>query len=112
VPLLLGRSLAVSGSGSGLTSFALGAATGTNNTTISQANLPNVNFPVTDPGHSHTYNESTGNNDGAGANLPGTVYTPTQTSTSTTGISVNSGGSGTAFSTMQPTSFLNVEIKL
>jgi hypothetical protein len=63
---------------------------------ITQAELPNCNFTVTDPGHHHTYGVqfSTGPAAGSGGASPATV----DTSTATTGISVSSGGSGTAHS--------------
>lgn len=64
--------------------------------TILQANLPNYNLPVTDPGHLHTYERLPAS--GTHAQGTGAVGAPTTTDTSTavTGISVASGGSGTA----------------
>lgn len=62
--------------------------------TLAQANLPNVSFPVTDPGHSHTFAGSTAIGATGGAQ---SVYFPggtTVTSTTVTNITVNSGGSG------------------
>lgn len=84
------------GTSSGSTSFGTVFAA----RTITQANLPNVNFTVTDPGHTHTTSEPTGSQQvttsGAGL-FAHTVSSGTTTSaSSTTGITVNSGGSGTA----------------
>lgn len=65
--------------------------------TILQANLPNVNFTVTDPGHTHTYGQAqyttaATNNVTSVATSNSTV----NTGSATTGITVSSGGSGTA----------------
>lgn len=80
------------------------SAGGAQSVVLVQANLPNVNFTVTDPGHVH----------GSGWSVPGTGYTtgvngtaartlPGQdTASATTGISVASGGSGTATNKMPP----------
>lgn len=66
--------------------------------TILRANLPNFNLPVSDPGHSHPYTRY-GNliNVGSGGSIAQTwVQTATlNTFSSFTGITVNSGGSGT-----------------
>lgn len=62
--------------------------------TIAQANLPSVNFTVTDPGHNHQYS---GTIAGIGAVQSGADYSISgsfNTTTSVTGITVNSGGSG------------------
>lgn len=72
--------------------------------TIAQANLPNVNFTVTDPGHSHTANTTLPNGlavvtTGAGSGIAGTAQITVGTqivNSAVTGISVASGGSGTA----------------
>ena len=138
LPKMLGRALAVAGAGSGLTAFNLGDTTGANSTTISQANLPSVNFNltvnITEPnaGKGHKHPPSLNSNDGGGGDGSGflnstggstpvpsgasTGNTTTSTGYQTTGISASgtaaSGGSGTAVSLMQPSSFLNIEIKL
>ncbi len=87
----------------------LGAVGGTQNGTILQANLPNLNFAVTDPGHTHI--ERIGSAAGGqllvqGSNsLSGDVATGTETSAvaqaDVTGT-VASGGSGTAVANVQP----------
>jgi hypothetical protein len=80
--------------------FSSAAAAGTiSGTAITQANLPNVNFSVSDPGHTHTYTDYhatafTGGSGGSGYFVQPGTSTDT-TNPNTTGISVNSGGSGT-----------------
>jgi hypothetical protein len=64
--------------------------------TIAQANLPNVNFTVTDPGHSHTMLGAGIYGSGAVTGPAGSGPPTFNTSSTTTGISVASGGSGTA----------------
>lgn len=103
---------------------AVGAAGGVEKGTISQAQLPNVNFTVSgitlnDPGHTHNYAQPSL----AGAapvfqSGTGEGVTTTATSSSTTGVTVAtqgnaaSGGSGTAFNTMPPVMLFTVYIKL
>ena len=70
-----------------------------------QAELPNVNFQVTDPGHFHTYNPQVGGTaqqGNSGGAIPVNTNAPRNTDTATTGITVSSGGSGTPHNTMQP----------
>jgi microcystin-dependent protein len=92
----------------------LGSAAGLQSRTIAQANLPNVNFTVTDPGHTHSY--LTGGATGATAGGVSVQVQPaangTTTGSNTTGISVASGGSGTALATVQPTIVLYCLIKM
>ncbi len=78
--------------------FSAAVASGTvNGHSISQAELPNCSFSVTDPGHQHFVGDFLYNGGTGGAN--GGIYgssNPLNTGSSTTGISVSSGGSGTA----------------
>lgn len=121
---------------------ALGKIGGAKTKTISQANLPNINFTVTDPGHNHTQNAhghgvtdpghyhtfdiSFGDQDGSGSNgainggarntsSVGTgisIQNATATNNAaTTGISVSSGGSGTALDVKTPYRVFNFMIK-
>jgi microcystin-dependent protein len=98
----------------------VGATGGSSTTTISQANIPNYNLTVNDSGHSHTttFHQTSKSNNATpyilsnpyiGENLNGSVDLPT--STATTGISVNSGGSGTAMTTISPYLGINFIIK-
>ena len=90
----------------------IGATGGSATTTISQANIPNYNLTVTDPGHHHLgsvynyYNGSTG----SGGYVSG-INQSTATTDSTTGITVSSGGSGTAATTISPYLGINFIIK-
>lgn len=103
---MLGRALALSGAGSGLTSRALGQYLG-------NENLQQHTHTVTDPGHAHQIPYQNGYADGpvlSGRNsYTTTAYQPTQSAT--TGITIQNAGTGTA-GNMQPTSFLNAMIKL
>ncbi len=87
----------------GITPMATG---GSQSLTFLQANLPSINWSVTDPGHNHTYSiaVTSGNQKpAAGGTAPFDTLNGTVTGTSTTGISVASGGSGTAMKILQPT---------
>src|SRR5262249_16495732 len=66
------------------------------NRTISQANLPNYTLPVTDPGDQHSYQQPSSVNTLAGSAFATfTSSSAALTGVATTGITVNSGGSGT-----------------
>lgn len=73
----------------------IGIQVGNKKVTIAQENLPDYELPVTDPGHDHSVNSQIiaagGFESGGEYNLGATV-----SGSSTTGISVHSGGSGTA----------------
>ena len=90
----------------------IGATGGSATTTISQANIPNYNLTVTDPGHFHTggmcNNPAGGSIPTSGDRSPTETY---QTNTATTGITVSSGGSGTAMNTISPYLGINFIIK-
>lgn len=100
----------------GNTNFAAG---GTQTTTLSSVNIPNYALPVTESAHGHpTFMSQSGNADdptgGLRVDSQNTSLQPAFTGTAnatigqqiggnTTGLTVNSGGSGTAFSNAQPT---------
>jgi hypothetical protein len=114
LPKMQSRVLGSAGAGSGLSSRVLGSSGGTEASAIAQANLPAVNWPVTDPGHFHVV---TGAATAGGTELPATSASTTggatfNTNLATTGISVASGGSGTPLPIIQPTTWLNFEMKL
>jgi microcystin-dependent protein len=104
--------------GKGTIAASIGATGGSATTTISQANLPNVSFPVTDPGHQHNTSvtgsllfPATGATTiayGGSGTYPATRFTMDN---NTTGITVNSGGSGTAATTISPYLGINFIIK-
>ena len=114
LPLALGRSLAVYGAGSGLTSRALAATTGSENaTTVSHTHT------ITDTGHVHREYDGYGTalelyGPGGSTLLAGTLGGGgvLNTGSATTGISITSSGSSGTGANMQPTVFLNVMIKL
>jgi hypothetical protein len=82
--------------------YTVGQTGGSTTTTLTQANLPNVNFTVTDPGHLHDVSSS-GSGTLSNSSASGSTSTTTATTgTSTTGITVSSGGSGTAVSILNP----------
>jgi hypothetical protein len=100
-----GRMTSSNGGVDGNTLF---ASSGTDTRSVAQANLPNVNFPVTDPGHFHVFQYSVQSYTGPGINAVSNIFTNAggtnvDTQSATTGISVASGGSGSALSVMQPT---------
>lgn len=100
-----GRITAGAGGVDGNTLFAGG---GNQAPAIGQTHLPNVNFSVTDPGHKHQSNTGGGNTTyaGPGSQTPlvvGGTGNLTDTTTVTTGITVNSGGNGTGFPVIPPT---------
>ena len=117
----LGRTLAVAGSGSGLTARALGETLGEESHTMTEAELFQHTHAatVTDGGHAHVQRHHT-SGAGTGTNVSGSAFdaSPTNdnisTASATTGISVANAntGSSTAFNVMQPTSFFNIMVKL
>lgn len=98
LPRALGRALAASGAGSGLTSRALGQYLGLEGVSLIEAELPP---------HTHTYDrgyEITGT-----LYASGTINAPLQDNASQ---NTGSTGSGQAHYNMQPSTFLNVMVKL
>ena len=94
----------------------IGSVGGSSTTTISQANIPNYNLTVVDPGHQHNittyYNNSvSGYNINSFSNSSGATQQTNVTQTAATGISVSSGGSGTAATTISPYLGINFIIK-
>jgi len=95
----------------------LGTACGNTAGTVAilQANIPNYSLPVTDPGHMHPQNAITvsvtgGNNTASGTNLAHNASVQNTTS-NTTGITVASGGSGTALTVLNGVLVVNKIIK-
>ena len=102
LPKVLGRALAVSGTGSGLTARALALAFGEENHVLTQTEMP-----------SHVHTQQAGDplssfaQSGSGAGGRAADGTA-----SANGPNTLSAGSGGGHNNMQPTSFLNVMIKL
>lgn len=133
---MLGRAMAVSGAGSGLTARVLGQNLGEEATALVTVNLASHSHAIVDPGHvhgvidpahSHSYGGSIWRITGGGgqALLPVgggfTIDNPTDTISSATGISLAAAvtgittantGTGMPHNTMQPTAFVNAMIKL
>jgi microcystin-dependent protein len=99
VPKMLGRALASAGAGSGLTSRGLGDAAGQETVALSAANLP-----------PHQHNVP--NVPGAGGSSLGAAAGGNVPNVSGTLVTDNGPGSSTAFTIMQPTSFINFMVKL
>lgn len=97
LPKALGRALAGYGAGSGLTSRALAAITGTETHTLTTAEIP---------AHSHSSGTTSSSQLGGARFTTGSAADTAAISTAT------DGGSGGAHANMQPTVFLNVMIKL
>ena len=110
LPLALGRALCVAGTGTGgnATAHPLGSVVG-------DEALQSHNHTINDPTHNHTKDANTyiflGNNGSNGRSGYNTSPSTDNTGSSSTGITINStgvGGSGN----MQPSTFMNVMIKL
>lgn len=139
LPKVLGRALAVAGAGSGLTSRALGAAVGAETNTIAQNQLPNVAptftgtigavtvYPGGNTGYYYplyTANSWTAFNPNAGSG--GSFFMPTivggapSSTNSMSGVftpvgsvsSINGNVAQQTLANVQPTTFLNVMVKL
>ena len=114
LPKVLGRALAVAGSGSGLSARALAAALGSEDA----INVSHTHG-VTDPGHAHveqTGTQASGSNSDVTrlttGQAPSTITLASSTASATTGLTVNSAGSSGTGANMQPTSFFNIMVKL
>jgi microcystin-dependent protein len=134
LPLVLGRALAAAGSGAGLTSRTLGHALGEETHQLSLNEAPTGQFTFnTGAAHAHTIFGGAANtlfgNDGAEVSWGTTVggaatalaanpgshkkdLTGFSTGTATSGDSITDHAGGQPHNNMQPTTFLNVMIKL
>ena len=86
---------------------------GVQSSVVAQANLAAFSLPVTDPGHTHPYSAVAGADNvgaGQGQNVSNIVQGLT-TGAALTGISVNSGGSGTPLPTLPPVLIVNYMFK-
>jgi hypothetical protein len=95
---------------------ALGAIGGSASRSIVVGNLPNYNLPVTDPGHQHQFSVSSAGSPGVASSVLQSNAVGGGALTTlglvTTGISVNSGGSGNPLPTVQPTMTANCMIRV
>lgn len=108
----LGRALAVAGAGSGLTSRALGENLGEQSHVLTTAEMPSHAHVLNDPGHVHLLGQWFSDSGSGSPSRLANVGDAQQTTTSTTGITMNTTGGGAGHNVMQPTSFLNAMIKL
>ena len=110
---MLGRSLAISGAGSGLTARALGQTVGAETHTLSQAETPLKPHAHTTNPHSHGHGGQDGQTIVSGGQ-PIINASPGAQSTDAATVTVNSTGDATAsaHNIMDPTSYLNAMIKL
>lgn len=121
VPDLRGRVPLGAGTGDAAdaTAHALGAKSGTETHALVVTELAAHTHAVTDPGHVHATGESGGAGFVVDSNVGGTLdigagtafETKLATDTGTTGVTVDSAGSGAAHTNMQPTTAINFIIK-
>jgi microcystin-dependent protein len=110
---MLGRVLGIAGSGSSLTARTLGQTLGEETHLQTTAELATHNHGITDPGHGHIFPVGAGAGGDSRAPLTPGQATGYEAAVSTvTSIAINNTGSSTPFNVMQPTSFINVMIKL
>lgn len=118
-PLQLGRALAISGAGSGLTSHILGQTAGAETQLVLQANLPIVSLTTSinsgQGGHSHSVQNQGSAQSGGGVNA-GTIAGGSGTTGTSTLPAMSGttplGGSATPLATVPPEAFWNVMVKL
>jgi microcystin-dependent protein len=101
-----GRVLGYTGSGSGLTTRAMGSNFGTETHTLTVAEMPTHAHTITDPGHTHSYNSVAASlATVSGGPADNTELGNNTTGSNVTGITVNSNGGSNAHNNMQPTLF-------
>ena len=117
VPDLRSRTIVGSGQGTGLTSRTLASTGGIESKTLAISEMPSHNHSITDPGHAHTQTTVNDDFNNSANNPPGFTTdgggsrTWNNINSSTTGISINNTGGGSAFSIMNPFLSLNYIIK-
>jgi microcystin-dependent protein len=117
LPLALGRALAVSGIGSGLTSRSLGHALGEETHTLSTAEVPTGLHSINNPTHVHPGIPNVGNGSIGGGGVgnlqtAATVSGTINSGAAAPGLTLTDNAGGGAHNNMQPTTFLNVMICL
>lgn len=117
---MLGRALALAGAGALLTARTLGSSLGEEAHALTAAEGPTHTHAINDPGHVHALSHVFANGElGAidaqlgNPNHAATAYAVVpSTDAAATGVAVLATGNGTAHNTMQPTSFVNIMVKL
>lgn len=98
-----GRITSSQGGVDGNTLFAAGGA---QTTAMSSQHMPNISFPVTDPGHTHgvSHNAISGGQvwSGASNTISDEIHATITVNSNVTGVQVNSGGSNTPFAVVPP----------
>ena len=116
-----GRSLALAGAGSGLTSRTLGDSAGAETETQTIAKMAAHTHTITDPTHTHNLGQNVTIDGGSIAIDPGATANVqllgigdiSVTQSASTGITATaSAGSGTALNILDPSIYINVMIKL
>lgn len=100
----------------GGTFSALGLTGGAESHTLTAAQMPVHNHGVSDPGHAHTYTQTSQRltkiqNPSDNTEGVGDIYTATSTSVNGTGISINNAGSGASHPILNPYQVVNYLIK-
>ncbi len=101
------------------TAHTLGAKAGTEGHALVVTEMPSHTHAVTDPGHVHATGESGGQGFVIDSNVGGTLdigagsafELALTTDTNTTGVTINSAGSGVAHTSMQPSTAVNFIVK-
>ncbi|QQO30742.1 tail fiber protein [Bradyrhizobium diazoefficiens] len=91
----------------GANASTLGAPGGLESNTLTTAQMPIHNHGVNDPGHSHTVNVGTGGGGSIAAQGTGSFGAVPAVNSSSTGISIQNAGSGSAHNNVQPTIITN-----
>lgn len=116
LPKMLGRVYGIAGAGSGLTSRTVGVTTGTETYQLTTNEIPSHNHAIniSDPGHTHLSVAGSPSGVSNGYQAAISVSGNFSNQAAVTGITATSdtAGSGGAHSSMQPTVFLKMMVKL